>query len=131
MKGEDLSLLTYYKRLIMIRKANPEIADGEYHALKITGSKAGGFISVLNGSAVMVLHNTTMNEVTIDLSSLDYSGIDGVDASYFTMVSAAAGLGKQLFDANDLAYYPGGTAELSGTKITISPQTSAVLRNGK
>ena len=133
MKGQDLSLLTYYKRLIMIRKANPEIARGSYTALKINGSKAGGFVSVYDGTAVMVLHNTTTQEVRIDLASLDYSGVKGlaVNASYFNLVAAQAGLGKQTFDQNDLSYYPGGTATLEGTVLVLSPQTSAVLRNGK
>ena len=133
VKGEDLSLLTYYKRLIMIRKANPEIARGSYTALKINGSKAGGFVSVYDGTAVMVLHNTTTQEVRIDLASLDYSGVKelSVNASYFNLVAAQAGLGKQEFDQNDIPYYPGGTATLEGTVLVLSPQTSAVLRNGK
>ena len=132
-KGEDMSLLTYYKRLIMIRKANPEIARGEYTALKVSGSKAGGFISVYDGEAVMVLHNTTTAEVKIDLSTLNYGDVKGlsVNASYFNKLAAAAGLGKQEFDKNDIPYYPGGSAALDGTVLTISPQTSVVLRNGK
>ncbi len=132
-KAEDESLLTYYKRLIMIRKANPEIARGEYTALNVSGSKAGGFVSVFDGSAVMVLHNTTANDVTIDLASLDLSGVKGMslDASYFDLVAAVAGRGKEEFDDNDIPFYPGGSATLEGTVITISAQTSVVLRKGK
>ena len=130
-KAEDESLLTYYKRLIMIRKANPEIARGEYTALKVNGSKAGGFVSVYEGSAVMVLHNTTTNDVTIDLASLDLNEVKGMslNASYFDLVAAVAGRGKEEFDDNDIPFYPGGSAELSGTTITISAQTSVVLRH--
>ena len=133
LKGKELSLLTYYKRLIMIRKANPEIARGSYTAMKVNGSKAGGFVSVYDGRAVLVLHNTTNTEVRIDLASLDYSGVKdlAVNASYFNLVAAQAGLGKQAFDQNDIPYYPGGTAVLEGTVLVLSPQTSAVLRNGK
>ena len=102
----DDSLLTYYKRLIMIRAANPEIARGEYKALKLSGTKAGGFISTLNGSSVCVLHNPSNGTATIDLSTV--SG-----AENFKKISAAIGQ---------------GSASLDGTKLTIEGRTSVVLR---
>ena len=102
----DDSLLTYYKRLIMIRAANPEIARGEYKALKLSGTKAGGFISTLNGSSVCVLHNPSNGTATIDLSTV--SG-----AETFKKISAAIGQ---------------GSASLDGTKLTIEGRTSVVLR---
>ncbi|MBQ5414688.1 MAG: hypothetical protein IIU22_00735, partial [Firmicutes bacterium] len=102
----DDSLLTYYKRLIMIRAANPEIARGEYKALKLSGTKAGGFISTLNGSSVCVLHNPSNGTATIDLSTV--SG-----AENFKKISADIGQ---------------GSASLDGTKLTIEGRTSVVLR---
>lgn len=102
----DDSLLTYYKRLIMIRAANPEIARGEYKALQLSGTKAGGFISTLNGSSVCVLHNPSNGTATIDLSTV--SG-----AENFKKISAAIGQ---------------GSASLDGTKLTIEGRTSVVLR---
>ncbi|MBQ6670685.1 MAG: hypothetical protein IJM80_03575 [Firmicutes bacterium] len=102
----DDSLLTYYKRLIMIRAANPEIAKGEYKALKLSGTKAGGFVSTLNGSSVCVLHNPSNGTATIDLSTV--SG-----AENFKKISAAIGQ---------------GSASLDGTKLTIEGRTSVVLR---
>ena len=132
-KAEDMSLLTYYKRLIMIRNANPEIARGEYTALKVSGSKVGGFISVYNGEAVMVLHNTTGTEMKVDLSKLNYGDVKGlsVNAAYFNLIAAVTGRGKPEYDENDIPYYIGGTASVDGAIITISPQTSVVLRKGK
>ena len=53
------SLYTYYKRLILIRRANPEIARGEYRAVTVPDSKVGGFVSTWQGSTVCVLHNTS------------------------------------------------------------------------
>lgn len=98
------SLFNHYKKLIMIRKANPEIACGTYEPLTVTGSKAGGFLSTYNGSTVAVLHNTSMSSVQIDLSQI-------TDVELKNIV-AIAGTG----------------ATLEGTVLTIEGQTSVVLR---
>ena len=71
LKGNGDSILSYYKRLIMIRKAHPAIAAGEYRALTFPDSKAGGFVSVLNGTETVVIHNTTGSGKQLDLSILD------------------------------------------------------------
>ncbi len=104
--ASDSSLYTHYKRLIQIRKANPEIAYGEYQALTIEGSNLGGFISSLGTNAVCVLHNTTDEAITIDLTTLG----DQVAAM---KLQAWAGLGN---------------AKLEGTTLTIDAMTSVVLR---
>ena len=98
------SLYNYYKKLIMIRKANPEIAYGSFQALK-TECNAGGFISTYEGSHVAVLHNSTQSAVTLDISTL-------TDIPFAT-IAACIGL---------------GTAKLEGTILTIEAQTSVVLR---
>ena len=101
------SLYSYYKRLLMIRAANPEIAcgGGEYKALALTDTKAGGFTATYEGQTVCVVHNTTQHDMTVDL--------DGAADAVFSEVTAVIGA---------------GTAELSGTILTIGAQTSAVLR---
>lgn len=122
MIGSADSLLTHYKRLIMIRQANPEIASGEFHALKLNDTKAGGFISVLNGSCVAVLHNTTGSPVTIDLAEAKYT--DGNPIS-------------ELFDADNCSITATAYASmefektecsLEGTRLTIAEQSSVILR---
>ena len=97
------SLFNHYKKLISIRKAYPEIANGTYTALK-TDSDVGGFVSEYNGSRVAVIHNTTLEAATIDLAQY------GLDAM---QIGAFAGL-------ND--------ATLDGTLLTIGAQTSVVLK---
>ena len=97
------SLYNLYKKLISIRKAYPEIANGTYTALK-TDSDVGGFVSEYNGSRVAVIHNTTLEAATIDLAQY------GLDAM---QIGAFAGL-------ND--------ATLDGTVLTIGAQTSVVLK---
>ena len=99
------SLLNHYKQLLMIRKANPEIARGEYKALAFKDTKVGGFTVTWRGSTVAVLHNTTGRDITVDLK-------EATDLS-FDILAAVVGV---------------GTATLDGTKLTLSGQTSVVLR---
>ena len=99
------SLYNHYKQLLMIRRANPEIARGQYHALQLSGTKLGGFTCTWEGSTVAVFHNTTINEVTVDLSAV-------TDLTLNT-ISGTAGAGE---------------AKLEGTVLTVPGQTSVVLR---
>lgn len=105
LKDEE-SLFNHYKKLIMIRHANPEIARGEYTALKFDGYYTfGGFLSTYQNSTVGVFHNVGESEITIDLSlytSHKFSTIRG--------------------------YTGEGNATLSGQTLTISPHTSVVLK---
>ena len=98
------SLYSYYKKLIMIRKANPAICRGEYAALALEDTRAGGFTATWEGVTVMVLHNTTLSPVTIELA--DVMGLE------ITGINAAIGLGG---------------ATLEGTTLTLAGQTSVVL----
>lgn len=116
---DEMSLYNYYKRLIMIRRANPEIYLGEYTALSFADSKAGGFISEYNGKQVCVLHNTTTSAKTLDLSEVtQYS---------FNTVAACIGVEntEEILESGK-AVMP--EAKLEGSKITIPAQSSVVLR---
>ncbi len=105
LRGSSSGIYTYYKRLLMIRRANPEIARGEIRALNFPDTKAGGYLCAWEGSTVAVLHNTTQRTITLDLAAAS-------DLS-FTQISAVIGM---------------GTAVLDGTLLTLEGQTSAVLR---
>ena len=106
--ADDTSLLTYYKKLLMIRAANPEIARGDYKALSLTDTKVGGFTSTWNGKTVCVLHNPSGSEETIDLSKV--AGAEG-----FTKISAFIGGAE-------------ASAKLENGTLTLGPKTSVVLR---
>lgn len=99
------SMYNHYKKLIAIRKANPEIAYGEMTPLKTSG-KQGGFLCTYEGSTVAVIHNTTSETATIDLATLT------TDVSLTQLV----------------AFVGRGEATLEGTVLTIAPQTSVVLK---
>ena len=98
------SLYNHYKKLIAIRKANPEIVYGTFEPLH-TDTKLGGFVSTLDGSSVVVIHNTSRGSVTVDLSELTDVQVAGI-----------------------VAYAGVETATLEGTVLTIGGQTSVVLR---
>ena len=99
------SLYNHYKKVIAIRKANPEIASGEFVAVDVPGTKAGGFLSTLDGSTVAVLHNTTTEEIQIDLSALEDFPC--------TVLTSFVGMGQ---------------ATLEGNILTLPGQTTAILR---
>lgn len=99
------SLYNHYKKLIMIRKANPEIARGNYTGKEFTGmDNFGGFLSTFEDSTIGIFHNTGSTELVIDLSEFtdfDFSGLR--------------------------AYIGQGTASLDDQSLTISPFTSVIL----
>lgn len=102
----ETSLYNHYKKLIMLRHANPEIARGAYTPLDFDGYTAfGGFLSTYNGSTVGVFHNTSFVEISIDLSQY-------TDQSFTTLRGYA---GK-------------GQAQLDGQTLTIGPLTSVILK---
>ncbi|MCR5611980.1 MAG: hypothetical protein K6F68_09170 [Clostridiales bacterium] len=102
---DENSLYTYYKMLIMIRKANPEIAEGSYTPIKLSDTKVGGFIATLGSSSVLVIHNTTGQTQTIDLSLIPGINVEAIRAV----------IGKE-------------DASLDGNILTIGSQTSVVLK---
>ena len=102
--ADENSLYSYYKKLIMIRKAVPAIARGTYTALALEDTNVGGFMASYEDETVMVLHNTTANAVTLELA--DITGLE------ITGVLAAVGMGN---------------ASLDGTTLTLDGQTSVVL----
>ena len=109
MEAQDSSLLKHYRKVIAVRKANPEIARGAYTALAFEDGKAGGFLCAWQGRTVAVMHNATTKEAVLDLSA----------ATELSFIEISAVLEAQ----------PGkGGAKLEGNILTLGPQTSAVLR---
>ena len=105
MMAERGSLLHYYRRLIALRKAHPEIARGSYQALKLKDTKLGGFISTWEDSAVLVLHNPTQRILTLTL--------EGPELERFSEISG---------------YIGSGFVTLEDRTLTIEGQTSVLLR---
>ena len=94
-----------YQKLIKIRNANPEIAKGEYKSLSSSIKTIGGFTSTYNNTTVCVIHNSSLESVTIDLATLTNLT--------FTKIGGYTGLDEAILENN---------------KITIGAQSSIVLR---
>ncbi len=91
----------------LIRVVHPlgMCAAGEYTALTLENTKAGGFIAELDGQKAAVFHNTSGSRAEIDLSA--------VTDVEFTTLAAFIGMGQ---------------AQLEGNILILDPQTSAVVR---
>ncbi len=105
LKGDENSLYNYYKRLIMIRKANPEIARGEYTAIMLVNTKMGCYTCTYNQSTVAVFQNTGLEAVTVDLSTIDGLNVTRI-CDYIGMSDVT----------------------LDGTKLTVGAQTAVIMR---
>ena len=104
---DENSLYTYYCKLISIRHRYPAIARGEYTAVDGRHKNLGGFMIDYNGETLLLIHNTSAEELTVDLSSLpDLEGYS------FSKLLEFIGVGK---------------AKLSGATLTIGGQTSVIL----
>jgi len=105
MLSQNNSLLHYYRRLIAIRRAYPEIARGSYQALRLEDTRLGGFIASGESRSVLVLHNTTRQALTLELKD------------------------SPLTDFQTLSTWIGiGTASLENGTLTLGGQTTAILQ---
>jgi glycosidase len=69
------SLLNYYRSLIKIRHRYPAIARGIYNSLTTSEKNFGGFLIDYEGEELILLHNTSSEEISFDLSTI--KGLEG------------------------------------------------------
>lgn len=105
---DENSLYNYYCRLIAIRHKYPAIARGDYNAVTSSEKNVGGFLIEYENEKLGLFHNTSMSEISIDLSKC--SGLNGYTFS-------------QLCD-----YIGVGSATLEGSILTIGGQTSVLVK---
>ena len=103
--ADENSLLRHYCKLITLRHQYPAIARGQYTALNCGNKNLGGFTISYEGEVLGLIHNTSTEELTYDLSKCkDFT---------FTEICSFIGM---------------GTATLEGTILTIAPQTSVIVK---
>ena len=69
----DQSLMSFYKRAIVLRNQNPEIARGTIKALTFEDKKeTAGFISTYKDSSVLVMYNLGETSATVTIPSSDF-----------------------------------------------------------
>lgn len=105
---DENSLLRYYCKLLTIRHRYPAIARGSYSAVSTDQKNVGGFLVEYEGEYLVILHNNGTEELTVDLSAC--KGLEGIALS-------------ELCESIGV-----GSASLEGTVLTISGQTSVVIR---
>ena len=105
---DENSMYNYYCRLIAIRHKYPAIARGEYGAVTTSHKNVGGFLITQGEEKLLLLHNTSTEAITIDLSN-------------------CTGLGGNTF-ATLTDYIGVNEAKLEGSQLTIGGQTSVILR---
>jgi glycosidase len=101
---DENSMYNYYCRLLAVRHKYPAFARGMYTAISCGSKNLGGFAIEYEGEMLGLIHNTSTEELTFDLS-----GLDGIS---FTELCDAIGMGN---------------AVLEGTILTVGPQTSVIL----
>ena len=105
---DEGSMYNYYCRLIALRHKYKAIARGTYTSITTAEKNLGGFVISYNGEKLLLMHNTSTEEMTYDLSSC----------------SALSG-----YTALELCDFIGvGNASIDGTTLTIGAQTSVILK---
>ena len=104
---DENSLYQYYCKLITVRHKYSAIARGIYHAVSSDHTNVGGFLIEYEGEKIGLFHNTSTEEITVDLSECT-----GLEEYTFSKLCDYIGMGK---------------AKLKGNLLTIGPQTSVVL----
>ena len=105
---DENSLYRYYCKLLTIRHRYPAIARGIYTAVDCGQKNLGGFIIEYEGEYTLLIHNTSTETITYDLSLCSY-----LDGKTFSKVCD---------------YIGQGNAKLDGTTLTVGPQTSVVVK---
>ena len=105
--ADETSLLHHYGKLMSLRKQYPEIARGDYKALDFGENTFGGFLITYNEGKTVLLHNTSTEEVVIDLTSCSDFPAE--------LKKIAAYIGQ-------------GEASLKGSTLTLGPQTSVIIQ---
>ncbi len=104
---DENSLLNRYRQLIELRVKYPQIARGSYKPLTTSNGCVAGFIVTYNGETTVIMHNSALESVTVDLSK----------------AIADNGLSfKKILET------VGNASSFSNGSLTIGAQTSVIIR---
>lgn len=115
--NDETSLYNHYKRLIMLRRANPEIYMGTYKALdEAESTGVSGFAASYGNETVYVIHNTKTDSKTIKLTEF------GIPEAEISELKVTEYIGSGLASEGVVE------AVISDGTLTITGQTSAIIR---
>lgn len=70
-------MLNYYKRALLLRNQNPEIARGEIEIIEeLTKDNQAVITKTYNGSEIAIVYNTDQSEASVDISGTKLEGWD-------------------------------------------------------
>lgn len=112
---DEESLMRHYANVLSIRHKYPAIARGTYSPVYGGKTTFGGFFVDYGNDDVIILHNTSATEtVTVDLTQLKGNQNNKILAGYsFFEILDCVGISD---------------ASISGTTLTLGPQTTVILR---
>jgi glycosidase len=105
---DEGSMYNYYCSLIALRHKYKAIARGTYSSLMTSEKNLGGFVIDYNNEKLIIMHNTSTEEISYDLSAC-------TDLEGYTL--------KELCD-----FIGVGNARLEGSMLVIGAQTSVILK---
>ena len=71
-RDED-SMLNHYRLLLKLKNQNPQIARGTVTAVDLGSQSLCSYTSIYDGTAVMVIHNLSLDDTDIDLNAAGFS----------------------------------------------------------
>ena len=136
LKDED-SLLTHYRLLLKLRNQNPQIARGTVTAKDFGKSTVAAYTCVYDGTAVLVVHNLSLEEASFDLKSLglsDFTELRGYviakNAEGENETDSAPVIGAVSSEpADTTAEEKDPEVTLSGGQLVLPGKATAVLRS--
>ncbi len=102
-KDDPASLLNFYKKFIRYRNRSDVLTLGKIDFSPITQKEIVSFIRSYNGKALLVVHNISEVDVTINLEG-------------------------ELKDFDEVDFNSGASVKLSGHKLTVPAYSSSVLK---
>jgi glycosidase len=105
---DEGSMYNYYCSLIALRHKYKAIARGTYSSILTSEKNLGGFVIDYNNEKLIIMHNTSTEEISYDLSAC-------TDLEGYTI--------KELCD-----FIGVGNARLEGSMLVIGAQTSVILK---
>ncbi len=136
LKDEN-SLLNHYRLLLKLKNQNPQIARGTVTACDFGQESVCAYTCIYDGTAVMIIHNLSLDENAFDLKSLGYE--DFTELRGYVVAKAAEGETE-----TDSAPVFGASSEeeteeeekdavatLENGKLLIPGRTTVVLRSAK
>ncbi|MBQ9902099.1 MAG: alpha-amylase [Clostridia bacterium] len=134
-KADENSLFNHYRLVLKLKNQNPQIARGTVTACDFGDSEICAYTSIYDGTAVMVIHNLSIDEKEFDIAQLGYS--DFTEFRGYVVSKAAEGeketngapvLGASSEEETE-AEKKDAVASLENGKLIIPGRTTVILRS--